>query len=397
MNDVDEIILRAKRGKKNKITSSTRLNNEGYLKQCQKPGAEAIVKVASFARGFRASKLIDYVTRSEKEEGKEPIEFEHDGEALKGEKEAKAVYDEWKEDFEKAKRGAQRKTRHVTHIVLSANCDNTDANAKRVYAAAQKLAENELGKRGHKYILVMHRDTKNPHVHVVVNNYNREKNGKKLRLNKPELFAMRTHFAENLKEMGIEQQATMRKDRPHIMEDIRKGKEQLSKRDSQYQAKMKQASPSVDAYAHRRYQSKAVMKLRKDVKRVTMPLSKERKRLIKQVDTLSLSLTKEGDPLTKNEVNAALSKLGNDVSGLQENIQAFKHPLKDERPQSAKERLRHGRALDQIGKQISTDISRAMDTAKKSNAPLIEKRRVIKALKSHEKQMKKALGKGLSR
>lgn len=390
--DDEDIVLRAKKAKSGRI--NTRLADYGYLKAASSPGPEAIVKVASFARGHRVAKLIEYVTRSERAE---ELEFEHDGEALKGGEEARAIYDEWKKDFEKAKPGLERQSRHATHMILSAQCDNSYLNQKRVMASARQVLDEALGERGHDYILVLHKDTPNPHVHVVINNYNREKEGPKLRLNKPELFELRSHFAEQLRENGIEQQATMRKDRPPLLEHIAKGTAQLTERDTLYQAKMKQAAPSVDAFAHRRSMSKAVTRMREEVKKQTLPGTAKRKELIAVVNELGQSLTKEGDPLSRKEVAASLQKLGRDITGIARDVESFKHPKPEERRMTAKQTLRRAKALESMGRQITGNIEKAIKEVEKSELPRAERKEAVKAMKSYQKQVSKALGKGLSR
>jgi hypothetical protein len=55
----------------------------------------------------------------------------------------------------------------------------------------------------HEWVFGIHEDTKHPHAHMVLKMRSREK-GKKLRLNKPQLYLLRERFAEAARERGFQ-------------------------------------------------------------------------------------------------------------------------------------------------------------------------------------------------
>jgi hypothetical protein len=106
------------------------------------------------------------------------------------------MLDEWNVDF-KDKGSGKGEQRHFTHMLLSANVDTTEVNYQKVLDTARQTAWQQFGQLGYEYKLVLHRDTDNPHVHIVLNNYNKVTN-KKLRLDRHDLFTIRSSFADNL-------------------------------------------------------------------------------------------------------------------------------------------------------------------------------------------------------
>lgn len=103
-------------------------------------------------------------------------------------------------------------------------------------------------------------------MHVVINNYNQLEKKQKLRLNPPELFALRSAFAEKLNALGIEQGATLRRDRLQTLDRVEKGIERLRQKQEWYKAKMNQAAPTVDALNLRRAAAKQSRILKAEIK-----------------------------------------------------------------------------------------------------------------------------------
>lgn len=233
--------LRPRRGK----ADGVHFKKPGYVSAAQKQKApQAVVKVISQARGFRALKLMNYVARLDKEHTQEqglPLEDEN-GLQYEGADSVKAIYEEWKKDFERATPGQKRPPRHVTHMIFSGDCEQSPENARAVLAAVSELMQEQLGSAGFRYLLVLHQDTAHPHVHVLVNNYNRDPEKPKLRINPPELMAFRQQFAQKMRERGLEQEATRRVDRPHVLEAISQQLEELRAAGHWYEAKMYRAA-----------------------------------------------------------------------------------------------------------------------------------------------------------
>jgi Relaxase/Mobilisation nuclease domain len=75
-----------------------------------------------------------------------------------------------------------------------------------ILKAAQAMAEEEF--KGRKYVLALHEDTDNPHVHLTVKS--RDENNKHLNPKKDDLQRYRETFASKLYDLGIEANATPR-------------------------------------------------------------------------------------------------------------------------------------------------------------------------------------------
>ena len=108
-----------------------RLSSPSYLKSCKSGKPESVVKVASHARGFRVSTLINYVGRVEDKHDKAVDLEDENGIKVKGKEDLEKVYKEWRKDFESGKHGLLRKPRHATHLILSGDCDNNPKNQKK--------------------------------------------------------------------------------------------------------------------------------------------------------------------------------------------------------------------------------------------------------------------------
>ena len=196
---------------------------------------EAVYKVVSFGRGVAAVReMMEYViNRDIKTEtiNKDTGEIEENitpeaqnfytesGEELKGNEVAKDVYKEWAKDWRK-KGSGRGEQRHTTHILLSANVPPTAYNSPRVLVAAEQTLRENFGDEGFRYIFVLHKDTENAHVHAVINNYN-DRTKLKLRQDRHDLLRVRDSFAVNLKDKGLSHIATLRRDRPHILQKIK--------------------------------------------------------------------------------------------------------------------------------------------------------------------------------
>jgi hypothetical protein len=77
----------------------------------------------------------------------------------------------------------------------------------KVLEAVKTLARNEFALK-HRYAMVLHTDEPHPHVHVVVKALGED--GKRLNIKKPTLRRWRHEFARNLRELGVDANATER-------------------------------------------------------------------------------------------------------------------------------------------------------------------------------------------
>lgn len=192
-----ELEPKALKGRKGARTAvRARLTQPGYIKAAHSGKTEAVVKVASYAQGFRAKGLLMYVARADKP-GQEIEVEDQDGRTFKGKEAIEKIYQEWQKNFDHRKRGpipdnvkvrGDKKVyerRHATHIILSAAADPTEENNKKVMAAARAVFEKHFRDRGFDYVHALHKDSGKAHVHIVVQNANREKGGGEAALEPP--------------------------------------------------------------------------------------------------------------------------------------------------------------------------------------------------------------------
>lgn len=391
----DDRALKGKRGKQDRI--STRFTNPAYIEQAAKPapGPQAVVKVISQARGFRAQRLMEYIGRAEGKEGEKELPFEDSsGEVGQGREAIEAKYQEWREKFERAKPGQKNPPRHVTHMMLSASCENNDKNAKKVLAAAREVLQDQLAAKGYDYIMVMHRDTDRPHIHVAINNYNMDADKRKLRLNPPELFELRTAFAERLQALGIEQTATLRRDRPATLDQVRQGMVELKDRGGWLQAKMKKAAPSLDALAERERLAKNIARLRDQVKQVTGPLTKERAEYMQALRELGGELVKTGGADLSKQIDATIKKLEKEHG----QVRAFAQDLRatgDAPKLTFRQKLQRQRMVEKLSDRALKNIDGAMKIVKDAGMPAEQKQKALQQLRSLQRGFSKGMGMGL--
>lgn len=350
---------------------------------------------------------------------------------------------------------AERKPRHATHALLSADCENTPANARKVMAAAREVFQEQLASEGYQYMMVLHTDTKNPHVHVVINNYNTDPDKTKLRLNPPDLFVIRQRFAERMTELGLEQQATRRLDRPEVLERINRGIEALRKSGTWYEQKLfsaslasgygekpgEQASPEMlkyakslaeknkielpgnskavvqeyleqhgrkregippfvmDAFAKRIAMAKAVARLKDQVKQTTLPFSKERSERMKALRAISQELIKPDAPDMKLLVNSLVVKLRNDTEKMQKQLDALQNPAPNAaKPMSYTRQLERKRAVEKIVERRLEAVEKqrqAINTDPRiSNA---DRKTIMQTLQIHQQSLQKVVGRDRGR
>lgn len=389
---------KALRGRKGARTSvRARLTQPNYIKQAHSGKAEAVVKVASYAQGYRAKGLMMYVARADRP-GQEVEVEDQDGRSLKGKKDVERLYQKWQKKFDHRKRGpipdnvkvrGDKKVyerRHATHIILSAAADPTEANNKKVMAAARAVLEKHFRDKGFDYVHALHKDSGKAHVHVVVQNANGEKGGPKLRLNPPDLHELRGDFAARLSELKMEHVATLRRDRPHIIEQVQKGIEGLYKRETQFQRAMAREAPSRDAFAYRRAVNRSLARLREQVKKETLPLTERRQELLGGIRRLERELTKRQPEIGK-EIAATVRKFGKDAQNYRKWLTELTAPRKDQE-KSLKEQGQRWRTLEEMQKKTAQDIREARQEIEVAPIPQEEKKAALDALTIHEKAIK---------
>lgn len=388
---------KALRGRKGARTSlRVRLTQPDYIAAAHSKKTEAIVKVASYAQGFRVRELMQYIARTNRP-GQEIEVEDQDGRTFKGKEEIEKIYEEWRKSFDHRKRGpipeglakGGKKTyerRHAAHLILSAGAAPTDANNDKVLAAAREVIQKHIGK-DHNFLMALHIDSGKAHVHVAVQNANREKGGPKLRLNPPELHELRTDFAEKLTELKLEHVATLRRDRPHIIDRVKQGLEGIYKREKQFQLAMARELPSRDALAYRRAVSRSLVRLREQVKKETLPLTDRRRELLGAIRRMERELTKTRPEIGK-EIEATVRKFGVDAKNYTAWLAELTAPKRDHEL-TARQEARRVQTLEEMQKKTAQDIKEARQEIEA--APLlaqVEKKAALDALAIHEKAIK---------
>lgn len=222
-----------------------RLAKPGYVKACHSKAPEALVKVVpNPPHGSQVLRLLEYVARADADlkpkkskDGIEPVDHQsvliledHEGHEHYGKEALSDLYKTWANDFEAVKHEGKT-PRHVMHLVLSAKGENTPANQVRVMDAARITIKKQFP--GYKYVIGLHQDGKRPHVHLVIAckgieiDPEHKERTPKLRIGPAQIMQMRTSFARELTFQGLKHVATLRKDRPHLMERVEKGIEPL--------------------------------------------------------------------------------------------------------------------------------------------------------------------------
>lgn len=152
------------------------------------------------AKGYRTKISLEYISRDES------LKLENElGEMLS----AKETYEDWKQDFNERKNA-----KHTSHIIFSINEKATAKNKKALTLSVQNTLQEKLA--GYKYAFVMHTDTDNPHIHVMINHYHKfeyssVQKPKKLNFNKELMHELRSEFANNLQKFGLNYIATRQK------------------------------------------------------------------------------------------------------------------------------------------------------------------------------------------
>ena len=167
---------------------------------------EVVVKVSGGGRDAAAVRAhIGYIDRH----GKLPIETDV-GEQLQGRASDRDLIQDWNLDALPAtpRGGSQSaapagRPKAVHNIVLSMPAK---VPPEKVLAAAQEFAREQFALK-HRYAMVLHTDTKHPHVHLVVKG-EREDGSARLNIYKATLRQWREAFAQALRNQGVEANAT---------------------------------------------------------------------------------------------------------------------------------------------------------------------------------------------
>lgn len=169
------------------------------LKRIVEKSPQVMVKVSGRQRGAaHVAAHMEYIGRHGE------LEVETDaGEVMKDVADLRVRAQEWDEDDDSLRQNA------VTSISMVLSMP-VDTNADKVLAASRAFARLELQDQ-HKYVLALHRDTDHPHVHLTVAVAGAD--GFRFNPRKADLHRMRETFAYELRERGVDADATCRRAR----------------------------------------------------------------------------------------------------------------------------------------------------------------------------------------
>jgi len=165
-----------------------------------------VVKVSGGARTLRGvASHFDYIGR----EGRGDIETD-DGQVVHEKGIENVLLKEWDLDLpvgrgRRAAAGRDRKPPKLVHNLVFSMPEGTPPEKLR--KAVRTFASKEFGLR-HRYAMALHTDQRHPHVHVVVKAVSEE--GERLNIRKATLRQWRQAFAQCLRDVGVEANATER-------------------------------------------------------------------------------------------------------------------------------------------------------------------------------------------
>jgi type IV secretion system T-DNA border endonuclease VirD2 len=172
----------------------------GTARRVAKRVPEVMVKVSGAVRGRRhMQQHVSYITRNGK-----LLAYTDQNDLIEGQRAVLWLADSWAdsgESYGDRRYGAKDTVNFV--FSMSKGTDRAK-NEEAVHAAARELFWGRF-----QYVMVRHDDTDHPHVHVTV--LARGKDGRRLYPNKDDLQRFRGVYAKELRERGIEAEATPRR------------------------------------------------------------------------------------------------------------------------------------------------------------------------------------------
>ena len=168
---------------------------------------EVVVKVSGGARSLRGvAQHLDYIGR----EGRGEVRTD-DGDLLQGKGFEKALLEDWDLDLEAHRRHSERaitagrKPPKLVHNLVFSMPKDTPSD--KMLRAVQVFAREKFALK-HRYAMALHVDQRHPHVHMVVKAVSEQ--GVRLYIRKPMLREWRRDFAQHLRDLGVEANATER-------------------------------------------------------------------------------------------------------------------------------------------------------------------------------------------
>jgi hypothetical protein len=179
-----------------------------------------MVKVSGGARTIRGvGQHLDYIGR----EGRGEVQTD-DGERLHGQGFERALLEDWDLDLDAYRRhteraiAAGRKPPKLVHNVVFSMPKGTPP--EKMLRAVQVFAREKFALR-HRYAMALHVDQAQPHVHMVVKAVSEQ--GARLYIRPHTLREWRRDFAQYLRDLGVEANATERAIRGETRKSMRDG------------------------------------------------------------------------------------------------------------------------------------------------------------------------------
>lgn len=198
---------------------------------------EVMVKVSGGARTVRGvAQHLDYIGR----EGRGEVQTD-DGERLQEKGFEKVLLEDWDLDLEAHRRhteraiAAGRKPPKLVHNVVFSMPKGTPP--EKVLRAVQVFAREKFALK-HRYLMALHVDQGHPHVHMVIKATSEQ--GARLYIRPHTLREWRRDFAQHLRDLGVEANATERAVR---------GETKTTKRDGIHRAMLRGDSTHMRARA----------------------------------------------------------------------------------------------------------------------------------------------------
>jgi hypothetical protein len=223
-----------RRGPADRVPSKVEL---AHISRTVRRVPEVMVKVSGGARSVKGvAQHLDYIGR----EGRGEVQTD-DGERLQGRGFERALLGDWDLDLDAHRRhteraiAAGRKPPKLVHNIVFSMPKRTPP--EKVLRAVQAFGREKFALK-HRYAMALHVDQGHPHVHMVVKAVSEQ--GSRLYVRPHTLREWRRDFAQYLRDLGVEANATERAVR---------GANRTTKRDGIYRAMLRGQSTHMRARA----------------------------------------------------------------------------------------------------------------------------------------------------
>lgn len=363
------------RGLKN---STAKSSGVGGSSSSKKNTNELVFKIVSDIKGNNCGASIDYIARNNKYEHDEKDYIpptNEDGKEL-SKKELEELKADWKQEFSDPK---LINSRNMTHIVISVDIEQTEKNKQRFHNATRDFLSERFGSEGFKYIFVQHNDTDKPHVHILVNNNSLL--GKKLRMNMDWYYESRLMVKEHLKNHGINQEATFKRDRQLIKEKSKELEKSEIKINNWFDAKLKNSANNDVHFNHLKKQFEMINELKKEMKSSERFTTQQKLELSKRVQELKADVAMYNSFRSRTEANRAVHKM---IKEMDASPQAVKDSSKLSKEKLEARKIQQEKQFERQLYFHAKAIIKAESITKDSDMTPKEKRQILSTIKERK-------------